>query len=341
MVSAMKETKVARFETACGRAIRGFLKERYKRSPNTAIGYEGDISKFLNDVFGQTIDTIKSEELDLLDFESLSEYINSMLGEVANSTINRHISSIKSMLKHLKATNAIKSEISYLELISQLPASSQSYDYMPREVVEQYMEATRFEMHKAEEKRLLIKLAADTALRQAELLSLEWSQFKIDREGRYTITGRGKGNKKFVEIISRELYEEVLTLKEVNKDKVFSLNRKNVQDMMNRLTRILQYEDRNYVFHSFKKAAVTFTYDRTGDINQARKKGKHTNLETVTRYLEDKDTGLMGMFSMSDEVDENLYKEVSHEILLKGLSKVSRNILLILNAEIKEIIDNN
>ena len=340
MVNANKISSITPFQTDCGKAVERFLTGLHMQAPNTAVAYRGDITRFFNEVFnGRTINTIRGEDLEKLNFDTLFDYQYSLHKKVSNSTTNRHLSSIKSLIEHLKSVNIIKTEIGYLDSFKRLPEKTSSYKHMTREIVEEYMNESQFEMHDAEQKRILIMTAVDTALRQAELLALEWDHFFPDGDKHYRIEGRGKGNKPFKERISKDLYDIISTLKIEGQSKVFTLERHNIQDMMNRLSKRLGYENRGYVFHSFKKSAVSFTFDKTGSIPQAMKKGKHVRPETVMIYLEERDDGLLGMFSSEAEVDDNLYKEVSHEALLKGLSKMDKNTLLILNLKLNEIID--
>lgn len=329
---------VTQFQTKAGKSIEDFLNEKAKRSENTAKSYEGDINRFLKDVFEKTINTVTKEELEILDYEILSNWLNSYYEKVSNSTINRYYSSIKSLYKNLRAKNAITCEINFFDLFTRLPEETNSYEYMPREVVDQYIAEARKELHDSHEKVILIIMAADTALRQAELLNLEWSQFVPDGD-EVIIRGFGKGKKKFVERISKELYELVLSLKLGNNKKVFSLSRKNIQDMMGRIKEQLGYEDRNYTFHSLKKYAVTFAKEYTGDIQQAQKKGKHSNINTTQIYLAEKEVGLTGAFSVGINLNNNLYKEVDHNTLLDALDDMGKDVLIILNKKLQNKFD--
>lgn len=323
-----------KFQTNMGGAIESFLKEKYVQSPNTAIAYKGDISSFLEAVYDCTIETVTKEQLESLDYKTLSEYRNTMYGTLSDSSVNRNISTIKSLIKHLKATGEIDSDITYLNLVKSVKIKDEKqYPHASKEVVEQFMNATRFEQFKSDEKRLLIMLGADTGLRLQELLALKVSDFKKQEDGTYIIRGKGKGAKEYVDVVGENIYREILKVAKHN-DKIFTLSSKNVWQMMTRLNKLLGYEHINYVFHSFKKSAVTFTYKRTGSISHAMKKGRHSKPETVMRYLEDDTTGLTGMFSAEAEVEDDLYKNVSHEKLLKALNKLDKTSLLLLNIEL-------
>lgn len=331
---------VTKMQTKAGRVIEQFLQELRKRSEDTETNYRSDIRRFLDVVYdGRTIDTITFEELDCLDFDVFTEYINKGFGELSNNTINRHTSSIKALMKHLKSRNFIESDTAYLDLVTLMPDDSKRIEHMSKEVVIRYIDEAGREMHNSEAKQIMIMLAVDTALRLEDYLTMEWSQFSLQEDG-VVLTGYGKGNKRWIEKISYNVYNEILKLKanqEMGEKRVFApLSRKNIIDMMTRFKGVLGYQDRSYSFHSFKKTAVTFAYRLTGDILEAMKKGKHSNVKTTMAYVEELDYGITGMFSLGDHDDE-MYKKVSHEDLLEALGELNKDTLHLLNIKLKNI----
>lgn len=348
MVSLAKvETqKVTQMRTKAGRTIEQFLQECKKKSEDTEINYRGDIRRFLDIVYDKTIDTITFEELDCLDFDIFTEYINKDFGKLSNNTINRHTSSIKELMRHLKKRGFVDPEtggvhladIAYLDLITMMPDDSKRIEHMSKEVVMRYIDEAGRERHNALAKQHIIMLAVDTALRLEDYLALEWSQLSPQEDG-VILTGYGKGNKRWIEKISHDVYKSLLELKvnqEMGETKVFApLSRKNVTDMMTRFKSVLGYQDRRYSFHSFKKTAVTFAYRLTGDILEAMKKGKHSNVKTTMTYVEEVDYGITGMFSLGSH-DDDLYKRVSHEELLAALDELNKDTLFLLNLKLKK-----
>ena len=325
---------VAQFSTKVGKAIEGFLYEKSKRSEATATSYKGDIKRFLSDVYDKSINTITAEELEVLDYDSFKNFLNSFEGK-SNSVVNRYASSIKSMYKHLNSIKAINVEMNFFDLKETLPNKAESYEVIPMETCKQYIEATQREKHKATEKKYAIKLALELALRESEVRELEWKQFKPDGN-EVIVTGVGKGNVKFIDKISRDFYNELLELKVEGQSKLFTLTKKNLTDMMVRLRKELRQEDRNYTFHSFKKTSVTNTYRYTGSITAAQKKGKHKLLATTQLYLGEEDTVMTGYFSLEGNLNHNLYKEVSHETLLGTLKEMSKEMLFLLNLKLQD-----
>lgn len=325
---------VTKFQTRVGKAIESFLEEKGKRSKDTETAYRGDITLFLSSVYGKSIDTITAEELELLDYDSFKEFLNSFYNIKSNAAINRYASCIKSMYRELNIHKVIKTDLSMFDLYKAIPNTPDSYEAIPMEVAEQYVEATRFEKFKKEEKKMIIKVAIETGLRLSEILSLKWTQFKLDGDRVY-LTGIGKGNKKYTEVVSRVFYNELLEIKADGQTKVFTLTKKNVTDLMSRLKAHLKHENRNYTFHSFKKTAVSNTYKVTGSITDAQQKGKHTNVVTTQLYLEEQETKMTGFYSLEGKINHNLYKEVSHDRLLQALQEMNKELLFSLNLKLQ------
>lgn len=324
---------VTQFTTKVGKAIEDFLYEKGKQSEDTAKAYRSDIKRFLTNLYDKSINTITAEELETLDYDSFKSFLNSLYGVQSNSLINRYTSSIKSMYRYLNATKAIKSDMMFFELIDNLKNNANSYEAIPMEVVEQYIKATHFEKNKQLEKKLIIKLAIDLGLRESELRGLEWKQFKPNGDEVF-VSGIGKGGVKYLEKISRNFYNELLQIKVDGQSKVFTLTKKNLTDMMMRLKIQLHQEDRNYTFHSFKKTAVTNTYKLTGSITDAQKKGKHKHLTTTQLYLQEEEVKMTGYYSLEGNLNHNLYKEVSHDVLMDTLKGMSKEMLFVLNMKL-------
>lgn len=342
MVLAHNIDNVKKFQTKAGKAIEQFLNEKGKKSENTARSYRTYIERYLDGVYEKSINTITFEELDCLDYDSFTDYVNS-IEDVSNSTVNSNMSAIKSLTKYLKGRDLLKSDISFLDLVMLMPKDSKRIAHMTKEVVMKYIDEAGKELHNNKEKQKVIMFAVDTALRLEDYIEMEWSQF-TPQEDYVALRGYGKGNKPWMEKISYKVYNELLELKknqDVGESRVFApLSAKNVTQMMIRLKKSLGYDDISYSFHSFKKTAVTFAYRLTGDMLEAMKKGKHSNMETTRIYLEEEDYGITGMFSVGDH-DPDLYKKVSPEVLMAALESLNKDTLHLLNIKINNIQNKN
>ncbi|MFS0643760.1 tyrosine-type recombinase/integrase [Siminovitchia sp. 179-K 8D1 HS] len=330
------------YVTKEGKIIEEFLQSKKLKNKNTYLAYSTDIKQLIEGLFtNKSIYNVTKRELNSINLSKLTSYF-SELYELAkskkircsNNTLNRKQSTAKEFIRYLKARNVIETEISYLDLIESFPDDSESIEYMPLDIAKQYAEHIRkFEKHKAEEKYRLVLLAIDSGLRLSEILSIRWNDF-IEEDGFVLIRGRGKGNKKWIEKISYELYNLILEIKSGNNDKVFTLTPKNVTDMMKRTKKALRHDNRNYSFHSFRKTAVTFTRRITGSVREAQRKGRHSNVATTEIYLAEEEYPMTGAISLGQGLNHNLYREVSHKELIEALSEMNKDTLFALNMKL-------
>lgn len=332
------------FDYKIGKYFKVFLNEKELESIHTAKAYGSDIEQFFKAVFKKDIDYINANEIEGITQKTLRGYRNMLLKEdLARSTINRKITAIKEFIRFLKIEDVIKVDISYLDVIKNLSNDSKEIDPLRVDEVFSLANFMRTERHKPEEKYYLILLALATALRQSELLSLSWKQIRIEDE-HAIITGYGKGRKKYVKKIDKRIVEELKEIRNPNlSDKVFSLSRKNIFDMMSRGIDGLKIDTntRDISFHSIRKTAITFALDMTGDIREAMRVGNHANLNTVQKYLNVRDYGVTDAVSLGRDIDKDMYKKVSHEDLLEGLKEMNKDFLFLLNSKLTSSIDNS
>jgi hypothetical protein len=131
-------------------------------------------------------------------------------------------------------------------------------------------------------------------------------------------------------------------LKTDNSDKVFDISGRRIDDMMTRLKEKANIaSERNIVFHSIRKAGVTYRYRVTGDILEAQRSAGHSNITTTQIYLENEDYGSIGAVSSAGKLDMELYKKVDQETLIKAIEMTKKDFQLILNLKIQELQRNN
>lgn len=336
MVSQMN-SNVTKFQTKCGKVIEMYLADKKDKSTNTESNYRSRIEHFLKHMFDKTIDTITSEELELLDYESFSQYVRSFRGK-KNTTINNHISVIKSLYIRLKRDKAIEIEIDFLDHIEQQNDDGEEIEAMPIDVFYEFVEGARHETHNAEVKVKLLRLAADQGLRLEANLSLTWRDF-IKRDDGVEIRGFDKGNKKFIKVMSHEMYEDLLKLRgdKPSNSKVFApLSAKNVSDMMIRIRKKLGYEERDYSFHSLRKTAITFEHRfNGGNILETQRFSGHSNLDTLQTYVDGLERGVRGMLSLGN-TDKDAYRKIQHGKLLEIIESLSSDVKHLINAKIQQ-----
>lgn len=328
-------------------AVEQFLRQKKQRNSNTYRNYLVDIEHFFKTVFNKEYQYVSISEFNAgnTDLDGLMTYFDDLFDLVnengkrvfSNSTINRKQASIKSFLKFMKIKKMYFHDLSDLSEIKNLPKSTVNVAHLSFHSAMEYAEWFRDnEKNKSLEKYLIAKMAIDTGLRASELLNLKWSQFTLEDEY-VLLEGVGKGNKKWNEKISHEFYNELLALKS-DEDNIFSLKYNDLVRMMNRAKIALGDKNKAISFHSFKKCAVTNAYRITGgDILEAKRKGRHSSLDTTGIYLEAEDYGMTGFISLGNNVEDDLYKKVDNETLVAAIELLGKDFKFILNQKIKTL----
>jgi integrase len=320
-----------------------FLNKKGYRSERTKVSYETDIKRFFKITRNKEIKHLTEHDVQITldDFEN---FINTMYnrkhenGEryYNNKTINRNITVARGILEYLHGKKIIK-DISYFKLIDYLPETKNPHGVLSVDEVYQMANwAGTEESHKKQIKHFIILFSLDTCARLSECLSLKWSYFE-EKEDRVQVKMIGKGNKDFRPSISKEFYNNLLSIKSEESDSVFPISKDAITDMMERYREYFNIpKERRIVFHSIRKAGAMFQYRISGnDIMQAKKALNHSSVTTTQVYLDDTDYGLLGAVSSANN-DMELYKKVSHEELIKALDNCNNDLKIILNMRIHE-----
>ena len=329
---AVSIEKVYEFSGLVGGYVETFLSEL--NSEHTAKAYRGDFKRFVNTVFKKEINTITKKEIESIDYDTIIEYRKSM--ELAPNTINRHVNSIKGILLYLKGRKVVDIDLDFFKIIRDLKKQVEEIPHMPMEVVHEFIEAAKEETQNGKLKANLLMFAVDSGLRQSEIMSLTKSNFK--KEGnQYLLTGYGKGNKKYVDTISEEVYEKLMETYQENEEELifYPLSARIVRGMMIRLREKLGYENEKYSFHSLRKTSITYAHDMTGSLLTAQRKANHSSSDTTNIYIEKRNLEMTGYFSTKD-IDNERYQKVEHEELLAALEEMPSEFLQILNSKLRE-----
>ena len=341
--------RVSQQEKTVGSCILDYFMSRKIKSVKTFEAYFSDISRMFDDLLGHSnFAHITKEEIESLTLDVLLIYFNKLYNEkkedksrkYSNKTINRKQAAVRSLFKYLVAREVIEYNLTSLVLLEKYNDTSEEVEMIPMEVALQYADYAKRNERFGFEKYILIKLALETAMRAEELLKLEWRQFLIEQDGVAIISkgsNKGKGQKEYLDKISKEFYEEVLKLKMIgNTETLFTVKYRTIADMMTRLNKTFKNENKGYTFHSFKKTAVTMVYLMTNCIVTAQKKARHKDLNTTRKYLRIADTNITGVISNMMSHDEDLYKQVDLDILIACIDKARWDVRLLLNNIIKE-----
>jgi integrase len=318
--------------------IQMFLRKKGLKSDKTATSYEKDIKDFFKVVRDKDINELNKDDIQVT-LDDFDRFILEMVDteKYENATINRKVNAVRSLLKYLAAKKLVD-DISYFSEIERLPENIKGYGILTVDEVKMLAKLALQEREKKMIKHCLIRFALDTRIRKSALLNLKWSDIEPIENGAI-IKGIDKGNKFFKRRISQSLYNDLLSIKTDN-EKVFPIDRKTVDRMMKRLLKKMNIpEERHIVFHSIRKAGISFHYDYTKDPLSTMKAAGHSNFQTTLRYINDNDVEIMGVISMEDSMDNDLFRKVDHEVLIQAIEKLSFDHKIILNMKIKEILN--
>lgn len=345
----MLTEKVVRLETETSKVydqIQRFLKKKEYKSENTRLAYEKDIKRFIEVMRPKVgeIQYLTREDIQftLEDFEDFIEHMHDKT-ELNNKTINRCIVTMRGLLNYLNSKKFNENlkfvdDVSFLKQIERLPENDNRYGVLQVNEVLKMAELARQEREKGEIKRLLILFCLDTCVRLSASLNVKWTDFE-ERDDYVIVKVVDKGNKDLRPKISKEFYKELQTIKSSSAN-VFPIDKKSVDRMMGRLRDKMNLNERNIVFHSIKKAGVSWQYRISGSLLQAKKAAHHSNVNTTLLYIEDEEFGVTGAVSVGkNNYDEDLFKKVSHEELLKGIENLNKDQRMLLNIKLKEVID--
>jgi integrase len=360
----MLAQNVVKFEsesTKIYNVIQSWFKDLNKRNRDyenikeskTQKAYETDIRLFFylmrNKEKQRELESLTMRDIQITE-DDFDEYVDLLCdlknedgsNKYVNKTINRKITSLKSIVRFFKKKKLIDTDISYLQNIKGQKEKKNHYGCFTTFEVTEMARLAYEEKFNGKIKRLLILTAFKTGLRIAELLSMKWGDFQVKGNEVY-INGIGKGNKIYSVPITKDFYEELLTL-DNGQERVFDIGDRRIGDMIQRFCEKLglDYKKRNLVFHSIRKAFGTLVYEANGnDIEAARKALRHESIMTTQIYLGINDMQLQQTILNIDKVEADLYKRATLEELIQAIENSPSNIRCILNNQLYELLNKN
>jgi integrase len=319
----------------------------------TQTSYETDVRLFMRLVRGKS----KGSELEYLtydelqftqeDLEEFKEKILDMRNQdgkytYKNKSLNRKLSAIKNFIKYLAKKKLVK-DISFLQLVTSEKEKDNHYGVMSvSEVLDMANWIMNREKHLKEKKYYLVLFSLDTCIRKSAVLRLKWSDFH-EEDSSVIVEGIDKGNEEFRKEISKEFYKELLTIKDDQSDNVFEgITKESIDKMMQRYRKYFNIpEERNLVWHSVRKSGITFHYRVTRDILSAQRVAGHKNITTTQLYVQAENYGAIGAVSSMGKLDDEAYKKVDHETLIKAISELKKDTQLLLNMKLNELLNTN
>lgn len=323
-----------------------YLKDFYifLEKEKTITAYQQHLEDFTKDTFGYSLTFLTVADIQSVDTETFISYKNSLISrKFANNTINARLSALRTFMGYMKFRKITTYEPSTdVKYIGNVKSDAEHYDTIPMKAVGELIELCKKERYLKKEKEWFIKLAVETGLRTAELLSLKKSNFHPMSDGIHVMIkadreSKGKGNQEWKEMIHIKFFEELQKDFFTDSEKLFTMDestiRKRIQTMMEKLG----YEG-NYSNHSLKRSAVNNTMDFTNDPRAAQAKGKHANMKTTfDNYIDDVEYGATGYYSMQYKIEKDYIAEASHEDLLKAIDKLEPSMILLLQAQLQQL----
>lgn len=329
-------------------------KHQYSKSNDTKINYENDIKSFYNwkvksinkyeELIKLTIYDIKLSKTDIMKYKTY------LITEIKNApnTVNRKIGTIKGLYEHFKNVELIDCMDAFLN-IKKTKGIDNSYGaFQPHEVFE-IAEYLKNKPHTKGKKLNLTKsnlvlFATQTGLRLESILKLKLDDFVKDSHD-VKVYAIDKGNELAIMPIDFKLYDDLLEMYEKEGDNngyMFNISKSGVSRMMKDIHEHFQFpKHRNLVFHSFRKTGVTHVHVMNGrDLIKTQKFSRHKDLNLLQRYVKyDGEMPDYGFVTTSRGINNNLYKEVPHEELLKAIDQLDDSQKLMLNILIRKQID--
>jgi integrase len=354
--------KVVKFENESMKiyeAVKGWIKDLNRNNRDyedlydgkrskTQIAYEADVRLFLRYTRGKeegseleylTLDELQFTLEDLEDFKDKILELRNEDGKYAytNKSFNRKLSGIKNFIRFMAKKKLIK-DISFLELVTSEKEKDTHYGVLSiNEIMDMVEWIMEYERELKETKKYLVLLSLDTCIRKSAILRLKWSDFEEAEDG-IVIKGIDKGNTEFRKKISKEFYNELLTIKKTS-DKVFNVNDNVIDGLMKRYREFFKISpDRKIVWHSVRKAGIMFRFRLTKDILEAQKAAGHKNINTTQIYLQSEDYGAIGAVSSMGKLDNELFKKVDHETLINAIGLLNQDTQLLINLKLNEIL---
>ena len=302
-----------------------YLVELETFSKNTRNGYERDIKDFFEIYLNKDMRYLKEEDL-MIEKKDILLFRQSLIKKIyANATINRKIRALKSFYDTLKSFG-YKVDPTVFNKIRELPKTSKSHGILtPDEAFALAEIALTTERQHKLIKYYLIHTAIRSSLRKSDLLSLTWNDFTLQDDIVIINTLEKKTSKDADRPLTREFYNELLSLKTEGVDRVFNISKDAIDNMMPRILGVMKMpKERNIKFHSFRSVGIDFVLDVTNDIKAAAAQGNHSNINTTYQsYIrKNKNYDNMAGILMDRKLDKNILNDLSKEELIVLIDKL-------------------
>jgi site-specific recombinase XerD len=312
--------------------IHTFLTRRKQRSEHTKNTYERAIRDFFRTMRNKELEDLVEADL-IFSKKQIERYQMALKEEdYAGKTVNNAITAIRECYKRLEDDGFDVSErwfaIERCDEDDSVPYDAFTHDEVIQ-IIDLVANSTRKKI-KGREKALFVRLAFATAFRKSSLQSLKWTDIVKMNDVMYIKT-IGKGKVPSYKKLSQSLYEELMSFKEeVNREKIFTLTNKTINDMMTYIRKNMDFGDRRIAFHSFKKASMDeVNLLSGGDLKAIQHHGDHKNVTTsLNSYISKKKLEDLVVVDTEIEPPVEKFDEMSRDELLALVKGMDRSTII-------------
>lgn len=322
-----------------------FLKGKGIKSTGTSETYESAIRYFYKYMKNKDIENLTVDDLQFKN-RDMVRYQTDLNEQYANSTVNKMVSAVVSLYEFLEK-NEYPVKVQKMR-VDFLPDTSEQYGELTVDEAVKMSELV-LNQYKGEEKSELIKMAFRTSFRKGALLSLTWDDIKWDeQQGLYLVHVIDKRQKKCVQPLRKDQYEELLKIKECkyyqkyNDNLVFHITEKTISEMMQKLVEEMSIpESRKIVFHSLRKCAPNWLVDTQDSVIAAQQQLNHSNMNTTYKnYIsKKKDYHNAASVTMEEQIDDTICDDMTREELLELVKMQKNGTWMQLKRDAKQIVD--
>lgn len=319
--------------------IQTFLNDQ--RSKNTYIPYSRNITTFFSWFKpNKSLLELTVEDLDITndEFKDYRVYLKNHPIDYANVSINTMIAAVQSLYAHFE-TSQLPVRAAWVSLKALPDDSTRTGSLLLSEA--QKMAELVLETPKGFEKSVFIEMSYTTSFRKESLLELQMNQIQknIFNENVYNVEVVGKGSKKHLIYITKELYEKLVQVSQIpyrqkkNDGKIFGLSKTTIQSMMDWLRAEMDFApERNIKFHSFRNVATTL-----GTLEEAKAHLNHSNIEITSRSYRHNNPDFEHSLSlrMSEEISDSVFQELSKDQLIQLILQQQNGVILKMKKEAK------
>ena len=211
--------------------------------------------------------------------QSISEYRDQRLKEVAPATVIRELAYFSSIINHARREWSIN--ISNPVLMVKKPSGPQGRSRTLEDgELTRLMEALKPAGRKSIWMAPLVQLAIETAMRRGELLSLRWEHIDIaHRTAHIELTKNGEAR---TVPLSTKAIETLLKLPRSIDGRVFPVTHEVVSQAFNRARKCAGIE--NIRFHDLRRTAITRLAEKLPNVVELSAVSGHKSLAMLKRY---------------------------------------------------------